>query len=68
VSTPPRTRLGRPRLGDKDRSSVSLSVRLTVQEFDALYANASRDRLTLSEFVRRRVIGRGKRERPDDEG
>lgn len=51
--TPPRPR-GRPPLDDDRRSpSVNVHVRLSAPQYDAAYARARAERLTLAQWIRR---------------
>jgi hypothetical protein len=59
-------RPGRPALDEDGERSTAVGVRLSPKEFDALYQRAARDRLTMSEVVRR-DIRRGARQRTVDE-
>lgn len=54
---PPR-REGRPRIDDTD-TTMMVSVRIPTKHFDALYAEARRDRETVSDAIRRRLKPRG---------
>ena len=51
---PPRRKLGRPPL-DPSNGSVRLSITMPTKTFDAVYAGASAARLTMAEYVRRRL-------------
>ena len=48
----PARRIGRPPL-DPDSASVNVTVRVPARQFDALYAQARRERRTIAEVVRR---------------
>jgi hypothetical protein len=47
----PRRKSGRPPLDPTD-SSVQCSLRLPAKHYDAIYRAASRDRVTVPEFIR----------------
>jgi len=57
-----RRKPGRPPLDPA--GSCALSFRISTKEFDRLCAEATRERLTLAEVVRRAL--RSRRARPDD--
>jgi hypothetical protein len=46
-------RPGRPPLDARGRLSVPVAVRVTLAQYDALYARAQRDRVSLPEAIRR---------------
>jgi hypothetical protein len=48
---PPRRRVGRPPLDPNDRS-ITLNVRVPPRDYDAVYSEASRQRLTMAQWVR----------------
>lgn len=45
-----------PRRNNADRSDIRMAVRLTVTERDALRKAAHREGMTLSEYVRARIL------------
>jgi len=45
---------GRPRLDDDD-DTVNVTIRLPSRAYDRVYEDAQRDRLSVSEFIRRRA-------------
>ncbi len=51
---PPASRGGRPPL-DRDDRSVNVHFRLPAKEYDALYAQASRERVSIGDVIRRRL-------------
>jgi hypothetical protein len=54
ASPPPPRKTGRPPLREGE-ASCSLHVRLPTSDFDRVFVKASRDRLSMSEFVRHAV-------------
>jgi hypothetical protein len=65
----PARRIGRPPL-DPDSDSVNLTVRVSTRQYDELYAQARRERRTLSEVVRQsfRPLVLAKLDTDDDDG
>ena len=49
-------RLGRPPLDPDDPLSVSVHFRLPAKQYDATLDRANRERVTLADFIRRRVM------------
>lgn len=54
-STPPRKRRGRPPL-DPDDPSINVHFRLPAKQYDAAFAEAQRERVSLAEHFRRKVL------------
>jgi hypothetical protein len=52
---PSRRRPGRPSLDPQQHPSVSVAVRLSTAAYDAAYARARAERVTISEWIRRRL-------------
>jgi hypothetical protein len=52
--TNPRRRRGRPPLDERD-PSISLHVRVPVKQFDAIYARSRAERVSIADWVRRRL-------------
>jgi hypothetical protein len=50
-----RSRPRRPPLDDTDRESVGVLVRLPQRQYDAVWHNAQRERVTVPEWIRRRL-------------
>ena len=59
ADAPPKRR-GRPRLDAAD-TSVSLHVRISAKQFDRLYGEASRQRVTLADLIRAAIATQLKR-------
>jgi len=58
-------RRGRPRLDPSD-PSVQCSLRLPSKRYDALYRAASRDRMTVPDYIRQTLSGRLRYEKSDE--
>jgi hypothetical protein len=58
-------RPGRPPLDDVD-PSVQCSLRLPAKQYDALYRAASRDRVTVPEYIRTTLSARLRYEKSDE--
>jgi len=50
---PPRRRGGRPPMDPADPETVSIQVRVPSRQYDALYARATAQRVTIPELLRR---------------
>lgn len=50
--------VGRPSKSEKERLSVRLMTALTICEADVIYKNASREGMTVSEYIRRIIVRR----------
>jgi hypothetical protein len=48
-------RPGRPALDPDDRPSVAVTVRFTERQFDSMWAAAQRERMTVSDLIRRKL-------------
>jgi hypothetical protein len=53
MTAPGRPRGGRPPLDDRRVPSVNVHVRLSAPQYDATYARARAERLTLAQWIRR---------------
>ena len=52
---------GRPMLPNATRLTVAVSVRLTADRYDALYARAQRERCSIPEVIRRNLDPQARR-------
>lgn len=60
----PLKRIGRPRV-DPDDQSVPVSLTLPARQYDQVFADAQRDRVSLAEAIRRR-LAKSDDDRDDD--